>query len=819
MKTTPVLALALAAVVAGALPLRAQDNVRGSEEPIDRSIDPAKLTYDYLVDGNLAQDNPAAKQFKTLQAACAAAPAGTAARPTVIGIRPNVYPLPGRGPRGPSLLISKDYITLLGLTNNRRAVVLADNRGLMQGADDDAFILEVNATGFTARNLTIINYCNEDYEYPGDPRKNLKKRSDVITQGVALLPEGDKHTYENVAILGRLDTLFLRTARSYFKNVYIEGTDDWMGGGQISVWEDSTLVFPTGRGVMSASGIVFIRCRFMAERGMQLYKAEFRSAERPDVLIDCILPDSSPRGRVAWVRGVAAPRPSQLTLTYHNHDENGRAAAVADATVGPPAFTYSREMSEAERLAYNPWNLLRAPLSGPPDNWDPAGVRARYEAALQGDLPFRIALKGGSPSLRTGAAGVTLTATVMPPRGPAPGITWSTPSHLVELVPSPGGRLAVRGANTTAAAAWVPINATASNGTFVTAYVYVEPRYLAPPAFTKPPQVESPLHGKIKVSYRLDLGQKQDQSLVSWFLCDDAAGANPRAIAVSRAGEPAREIRLTAGYVGKYLEATVAPKHNLSDPGPALAAVSAQAVAATDLDSLLESPNFRNFVPDPSPAYVNGLWTVRGTWTIVPAPGLENGYGIRPSTPASLLFQQDAQCHDMQVRLTMTPEKTEGTGFSVPGSPADTGTRNLHADIYIAYDPRTQSGYALRFWRTTQSAAQCMFQLYRIDHGVGSPLDGHQVLSGVFKPNTRMLLTVSGTILRVRATNDTDQETLKLEGTIVPNLFGGAGVAWPRGSSNVYSRIEVSYPHGLARPSPSPAPGGAGSSPGLTPSL
>ena len=52
----------------------AQDNVRGGSEPIVNSINPSKLTYDYLVDGNLAQDDPASKKFKTLQAAYAAAP-------------------------------------------------------------------------------------------------------------------------------------------------------------------------------------------------------------------------------------------------------------------------------------------------------------------------------------------------------------------------------------------------------------------------------------------------------------------------------------------------------------------------------------------------------------------------------------------------------------------------------------------------------------------------------------------------------------------------------------------------------------------------
>lgn len=219
----PSVLLALALVCLCGHSARAQDNVRGGSEPIVSSIDPAKLTYDYLVDGTLLQDDPTANKFKTLQAAYAAAPEGTEAKPTVIGIRPNVYQISGTSARGASLSITKSYITLLGLTDNRRAVVLADNRGLMQGASDDGYIIDVNAIGFTAKNLTIINYCNADYEYPGDPSKDLRKRSDVITQGVALQSAGDKHVYENVALLGRLDTMFLRTTRSCFKNVYIEG--------------------------------------------------------------------------------------------------------------------------------------------------------------------------------------------------------------------------------------------------------------------------------------------------------------------------------------------------------------------------------------------------------------------------------------------------------------------------------------------------------------------------------------------------------------------------------------------------------------------
>lgn len=90
-----------------------------------------------------------------------------------------------------------------------------------------------------------------------------------------------------------------------------------------------------------------------------------------------------------------------------------------------------------------------------------------------------------------------------------------------------------------------------------------------------------------------------------------------------------------------------------------------------------------------------------------------------------------------------------------------------------------------------------------------------QVLSGVFRANTELVLTVAGDQLSVEGHNDVDSDTLSLQGTITPNTFGGAGVAWygtvPRGNSNVYSRIEISYP-GAATPetcltSPGTSPG------------
>ena len=193
-------------------------------------------------------------------------------------------------------------------------------------------MLDVTATGFTLRNLTVINYCNTDYEYPGDSSKNLKKRSDVITQAVALQTQGDKHYYENVAFLSRLDTTFIRTTRAYFKNVYIEGTDDWMGGGQMGVWEDLHAgLYPTGRGVMSAANLVFIHCRFEAARRMSFYKVEYNAALRPVALIDCVVPEK----HLVVARARPPPRPTPVfALTYHVKYPNGQPAKIADACDG-----------------------------------------------------------------------------------------------------------------------------------------------------------------------------------------------------------------------------------------------------------------------------------------------------------------------------------------------------------------------------------------------------------------------------------------------------------------------------------------------------
>jgi hypothetical protein len=211
------------------------------------------------------------------------------------------------------------------------------------------------------------------------------------------------------------------------------------------------------------------------------------------------------------------------------------------------------------------------------------------------------------------------------------------------------------------------------------------------------------------------------------------------------------------------------------------------------------APNFRNFVTTVNDSYVSGYWTVLGSWTPVSGSAFVNGWGVRAAAAGSaLLYQQDEPSGDMQIEVVMSPEKTAGQGFGIPGSAADGNTQN--ADIYIKYDPRTKNGYSLRWWRTTQSDRKCMFQLYQHKDGVGSPVSPAQELSGVFKPNTYVTLSIIGSMFTVKAHNDVDSDTLSLSADVTPNVYGGAGVRWsgsaPIGNSNVIDAFKISYPGG-----------------------
>ena len=338
---------------------------------------------------------------------------------------------------------------------------------------------------------------------------------------------------------------------------------------------------------------------------------EFHKGFRnPDTLIDCVMPVNTPTSPVAWMVWKTPLRQNVFALTYHTKDAKGNPAVFYDSIVGPHTFTLSRELSAEEVKAFNPWNLLRATPNGPVDDWDPAGVKAKY--ANEGSEVFRMTLTGGrpegdngagpftsptvSPTVRMGGEGSKIGVTVAPARAKDAKITWSSASPMVQLSSTTGNNTVVTSNNTTGRPEWVPVRATAPNGFYVVAWVYAEPKYIDPPAFSSKPVVEPPAGGKVDVKYALKLDGHDDQSLITWYLCGSAQCSDERKVAVSRGNEPLKSLTLTAGDVGKYVKVEIQPKHNISDPGAEVAAVSSKPIVAADVKSTTINPNFRNFV-------------------------------------------------------------------------------------------------------------------------------------------------------------------------------------------------------------------------------
>ena len=125
---------------------------------------------------------------------------------------------------------------------------------------------------FQMKNMTVAN----DYA------------EDTVTgnqTAVAILVQGDRAQFENVRFLGNIGTLYVKStsetlaARSYFRDCYIEGDQDFITGRGTAVFDHTEIKVLTARAVSGASiaypstlvfnnyGYLFDSCKFTADTG------------------------------------------------------------------------------------------------------------------------------------------------------------------------------------------------------------------------------------------------------------------------------------------------------------------------------------------------------------------------------------------------------------------------------------------------------------------------------------------------------------------------------------------------------------------------
>jgi hypothetical protein len=131
----------------------------------------------------------------------------------------------------------------------------------------------------------------------------------------------------------------------------------------------------------------------------------------------------------------------------------------------------------------------------------------------------------------------------------------------------------------------------------------------------------------------------------------------------------------------------------------------------------------------------------------------------------------------MAITLNVDASKTAGQGFG--------SATGQYLDLYIKFDTRTLTGYALRIIRTTKYSNAVDFILMKYENGVAEAIS-QPVSSTCYRTNCTLTLTAKGGKLTAHASTTTPlpapvtdpnlKLSVDLEADIASNTFGGTGI-------------------------------------------
>ena len=698
-----------------------------------------------LVDAEAVSSVP--HVYKTFQEAVAHLVDGTAEQPMTVYIRPGVYWIDD--PDDPTVKVGKDrrepfgmtvlcpYLHLVGMGKNPEDVVLASQRGQMQGAVGNFTMFDFWVKTLRVDNLTMGNYCNVDLVYPLNPRLNRPKRSDAITQAHVGYVHGDSLVANKVRFISRLNLNPLNGAKhSYYENCHFESTDDALNG--TAVYRHCDFDFYGQKPFWSTfgKGAMFIDCDFYLKGlSREMY---FCKQGGPVTVIDSRYHAPSDTIYIGWT---AYPQP-WLRCYQRNFTLNGK-----------PYLIGNRQ----------PQNTLQPALLTP---------------ALQ-EVPF-LGISQHEATLLTGQDTLCLTS-------PEP-VRWCIPSgyeSYVSLHPVSGGTASVLPTNNTDETADFCIVASTEDGREAACHVVVKPSILPPPAFRKQPRIVQK-KDYLQLDYQLDIKGRRDESRITWYRNN---------IPVSTTyGKPERLYPLTAADCGQQISATIEPKHQRSGYGaPASASLSLRPSSSKALMSFL-STDFHDFPCQWQPAVREGYWTVDGfkpqdtaefPWSFNPQkPMWEYAEGFNGAVGMGLLQAQrgarlmytplPSTYHDMSLVLQVDPTKTAGQGFG--------SATGQYMDVCLKFDTRTLTGYGLRIIRTAKHAKAVDFLLVRYDQGVVTPIS-EAVSSTCYRTGCTISIDFTDNQLMAHVTTQTPRPAdstlpheVLLKATVAPNNFGGVHI-------------------------------------------
>jgi pectinesterase len=293
-------------------------------------------------------------QFKTVQEAVMAIPAGSLANPVIIRIKPGTYK---------ELIYvqrEKRFFHLVG-EDAARTILSFDLYAGIEGRDGKPIgtfrtpSTVIDADDFTAENITFENSAG--------PKG----------QALAIRIDGDRAVFRNCRFMGWQDTLFINRGRHYFEGCTIAGHVDFIFGGATAFFEKCRIHCLENGYITAAStpdnqpfGFVFSNCKITGESpDIKTYLGRpwrdfssviFLTTEMTDVV--------RPVGWHNW------DKPEREKTSRYAEYNNSGAGVSVQARV-----KWSRQLTKAEAQRVTVKNVLAGS-----DGWNPL-TRSRASAA------------------------------------------------------------------------------------------------------------------------------------------------------------------------------------------------------------------------------------------------------------------------------------------------------------------------------------------------------------------------------------------------------------------------------------------------------
>lgn len=337
--------------------------------------------------------------------------------------------------------------------------------------------------------------------------------------------------------------------------------------------------------------------------------------------------------------------------------------------------------------------------------------------------------------------------------------------------------LEVSGENNTEESMYGFLTITSDNGIKVQCVAEIKPSFIEPPRFLSTPVVTIS-NGRAYVNYELDLGEREDQSEISWYRVDNidrtkldamreftrSNERDCRKIAISRR-KPCKEIALTKYDVGKHIKVNIKPKHSRSDQGPGLNVVS-RIVMQSDVRTKNIMFNLENQVLNSYYMAEPGYGTTTGIWSYKRLSGCKHSGMVTESSDCAFYFNGNEPEDRMSLYAVLDMENNDGEGFK---------NRGEYQEIYIKYDSNKRKGYGLRYECVDVSNHISGFTLYKYDGLLAQPISS-MVMGSYMKSGMEINLEVAKNLFIAEIFLPDAQEPVIVKANIEGNIYSGIGI-------------------------------------------